>query len=194
METEPAESTRGAATIAREVLDGEPPGAFRPAEPPVAEVLPGPFGEAVKAFDDAVDRAFDTIRGNPTADRIMYGASAVGDFSLLWQIMSVARALRGHEKEAVRLSAALGVESALINIGVKSLFRRTRPEREEHAIHELRKPRSSSFPSGHATSGFMAATLLPAGRPRSKPLWFALAAVVATSRVHVRIHHGSDVA
>lgn len=180
--------------IAREVLDGEPEGAFRPAEPPAAEVLPGRFGEAVKSFDHAVDRAFDTIRGNPTADRVFYGASAVGDFSLIWQIASVATALFGREKEAVRLSASLGAESALINLGVKSLFRRSRPTRTDHAVHGLRKPKSSSFPSGHATSAFMAATLLTTGRPRSRPFWFALAAVVASSRVHVRIHHGSDVA
>ncbi len=204
-ETEPAESTRGAAEIApaestrgaeiaREVLDGEPSGAYRPEPGPAVEVLPGRFGEAVKAFDDAVDRGFDRIRGNPTADRVFYGASAVGDFSLVWQIISVATALTGREREAVRLSVALGGESALINRGVKSLFRRTRPAREEHAVFALRKPRSSSFPSGHATSAFMAATLLSSGRPRSRPLWFALAAVVASSRVHVRIHHGSDVA
>jgi membrane-associated phospholipid phosphatase len=180
--------------IAREVLDGEPEGAFRPEPGPAAEVLPGAFGERVKAFDHAVDRAFDKLRGNPTADRIFYGASAVGDFSLIWQICSVARALTGKEKEAVRLSASLGVESALINLGVKSLFRRTRPVRQEHAVHGLRTPKSSSFPSGHATSGFMAATLLSTGRPRTKVLWFALAAVVASSRVHVKIHHGSDVA
>lgn len=188
------ESTRGAADIAKEVLDGEPPGAFRPEPGPAAEVLPGRFGEAVKAFDDAVDRGFDTIRGNPTADRLFYGASAVGDFSLIWQLASVATALFGREKEAARLSASLGAESALINLGVKSLFRRNRPIRNEHLVHSLRTPRSSSFPSGHATSAFMAATLLTTGRPRSRLFWFSLAAVVASSRVHVRIHHGSDVA
>ena len=194
METEPAESIRGAADLAKEVLDGEPPGAFRPAEPPAAEVLPGRFGEAVKSFDHAVDRAFDSIRGNPAADRLFYGASAVGDFSLIWQIASVATALAGREKEALRLSASLGAESALINLGVKSLFRRSRPIRTEHVVHGLRRPKSSSFPSGHATSAFMAATLLSAGRPRSGPLWYSVATIVAWSRVHVRIHHGSDVA
>ena len=38
----------------------------------------------------------------------------------------------------------------------------------------------------------MAATLL-AERTRVKPLWYALAGVVAASRVHTRIHHASDV-
>jgi undecaprenyl-diphosphatase len=181
--------------VAREALGAEPKDAFRPEPAPAADLLPGRAGEAIKAFDDAVDRAFDRIRGNTVADRVMYGASAVGDFSLIWQICSTVRALQGHEREAVRLSASLGVESALVNLGVKSLFRRSRPVRTEHATHKLRKPKSSSFPSGHATSGFMAATLLSAGRGRgSKLFWFSTAAVVASSRVHVRIHHGSDVA
>jgi undecaprenyl-diphosphatase len=182
------------ADVVSEVMDVEPEGAFRPEPGPAADVLPGRLGDAVKAFDDAVDRQFDRLRGNPVADRVFYGASAVGDFSLIWQIASVAHALAGKEREAVRLSAALGAESAFINLGVKSLFRRTRPVRTEHTTRKLRKPRSSSFPSGHATSGFMAATLLTAGRPRSRWFWFPLAAIVASSRVHVRIHHGSDVA
>jgi undecaprenyl-diphosphatase len=182
------------ADVITAAFDAEPPGAFRPEPGPAAQILPPGLGRAVGAFDDAADALFDRLRGNPVADRVMYGASAVGDFSLLWQIASVTRALRGGEKEAVRLSVALGVESALINVGVKSLFRRTRPAWDQERPHGLRKPRSSSFPSGHATSGFMAATLLSAGRPRSRPFWFALAAIVASSRVHVKIHHASDVA
>jgi undecaprenyl-diphosphatase len=173
--------------VAIEALGAEPPDAVRPPVSPA-------FGPRVQAFDDGADRLFDRLRGNPVADRVMYGASAVGDFSLLWQIASVTRALRGGEKEALRLSVALGVESALVNVGVKSLFRRTRPAWDQERPHGLRKPRSSSFPSGHATSGFMAATLLSAGRPRSRPFWFALATIVASSRVHVKIHHASDVA
>lgn len=185
------------ADLATEALGAEPADAVRPAVTPAAAVLPGRLGERIKAFDDGVDRAFDAIRGNPVADRIMYGASALGDFSLLWHIAGVTRALAGgrlEEREAVRLVGALLIETALINAGVKSLFRRTRPVWDQPRPRGLRTPRSSSFPSGHATSGFMAATLLATGRPKSRPLWFALAAVVASSRIHVRIHHGSDVA
>jgi membrane-associated phospholipid phosphatase len=195
MKAEPGESHHHASDVFTEVFDAEPPDAYRPEPGPAVEVLPGGIGEQVKAFDDAVDRAFDRIRGNPSADRLFYGASAVGDFSLIWQIASVITALRGREREAVRLSASLGAESAFINLGVKSLFRRERPHRVEHDERSLRKPQSSSFPSGHATSGFMAATLLSAGRGKgSKLFWYSLAAIVASSRVHVKIHHGSDVA
>ena len=39
----------------------------------------------------------------------------------------------------------------------------------------------------------MAAAMLSDGR-RAKPAYYALATLVAVSRIHVRIHHASDVA
>lgn len=153
-----------------------------------------PLGPAVAALDDAVDRAWEGLRGHPVADQIFYAASQLGDFSLLWHLLGVTRGLVSDEgiREAARLSAALAVESALVNGAVKSLFRRERPAHAEERPHHLRQPLTSSFPSGHASAAFMAATLL-AERTRVKPLWYALAGVVAASRVHTRIHHASDV-
>jgi undecaprenyl-diphosphatase len=52
---------------------------------------------------------------------------------------------------------------------------------------------TSSFPSGHATSAFCAATLLADGDPHLAPLYYGAATVVALSRIHVKIHHASDV-
>ena len=56
----------------------------------------------------------------------------------------------------------------------------------------MRRPITSSFPSGHATAAFTAATLLSTNA-RNRPVWFAIAGVVAGSRVYVRMHHASDV-
>jgi undecaprenyl-diphosphatase len=56
----------------------------------------------------------------------------------------------------------------------------------------MRRPITSSFPSGHATAAFTAASVL-AHTGRGDALWFALATVVAGSRVYVRMHHASDV-
>ena len=155
------------------------------------------MGRRVRSFDHAVDAMVARhLRGRPAVDRLFYSASALGDFSLLWHLLGTARALgpRGHQRQALRLTVSLGVESVLVNRGVKSLFRRTRPAWEERTHrHQLRRPRSSSFPSGHATSGFLAATLLADGSRRWRSLWFGLATIVAASRVHVGIHHASDV-
>ena len=59
-------------------------------------------------------------------------------------------------------------------------------------LYGLRRPITSSFPSGHATAAFCAATLLSKGS-RAAPLWYVLAAMVASTRVYVRLHHTSDI-
>lgn len=151
---------------------------------------------AIKAFDAAADRRADQLRGNAVADKVMYGASELGDWSLIWHLIGAGQALLpGRDPmTAVRLSAILGAESLLVNGGVKSLFRRTRPVWIDAVPrpHRLRTPRSTSFPSGHASSAFTAATILAQGDPLW-PLYYGVAAVVASSRVYVKIHHASDV-
>ena len=88
---------------------------------------------------------------------------------------------------------ATGIESVVVNAGMKSLFRRRRPRPVEAHPLPFRQPLTSSFPSGHATAAFCAATLL-AENERRAPAYYALASVVALSRIHTKIHHASDVA
>jgi len=153
--------------------------------------------DAAGRFDAAIERAFDLIRGNPTADRVFYAASEAGDFSLLWHTIGTGRVLLpgGRDTDAVRLSALLGVESILVNGLLKSLTARARPveDDKQERPHHLRIPLTSSFPSGHASSAFMAASLLAERDRMLAPLYYGVAAVVAASRIHVRIHHGTDV-
>jgi undecaprenyl-diphosphatase len=158
-------------------------------EPPEAVVT------AVGRLDAVVDDWFDRhLRRHPAADRLMYTVTELADFSLLWHLVGTWRGVvsEQHEREAIRLSVVLGAESTVVNGVLKSLFRRERPVPELTRPHHLRIPLTTSFPSGHASAAFCAATLL-AERSRFPLAWYALAAVVASSRVHVRIHHASDV-
>ncbi len=150
----------------------------------------------VRRFDDVVDGAFDRLRGHRPVDRVFYGASAIGDHGMVWVMLGAIRGLRGdrHWRAALRVGLGVGIESVLVNAGVKSLFRRSRPVAIVERPFPLRIPLTSSFPSGHATSAFCAATLLADGDAHLAPLYFGAATVVALSRVHVRIHHASDVA
>jgi membrane-associated phospholipid phosphatase len=149
----------------------------------------------IDRFDEIVDGAFDHLRGHRAIDRLFYGASAVGDHGMLWVMLGALRGLRGehHWRAAVRVGLGVGIESLVVNLGVKSLFRRSRPVVVEARPFPLRIPLTSSFPSGHATSAFSAATLLADGDPHLAPLYFGAATIVALSRIHVRIHHASDV-
>ncbi len=166
-----------------EALDGE---AFE-------EDVPIGTSPAVEAFDEAVEQIFARLRGNPVADRMFYTASELGNFSILWHALAWAGATskRGRRR-AMRVSVALAVESALVNGPIKSAFNRSRPLAEHDHPHRLRQPLTSSFPSGHASAAVVAAALLSESRRRRWPIW-AIASVVAASRVHVRIHHASDV-
>lgn len=153
----------------------------------------GPFGPAVDRFDAAVDRLFDPLRANPTTDRILYAASALGEFSLIWHTIGAWRGvITRSPRDAVRLSAALGIESLVVNQGIKRAFRRVRPRRDGAGTRHVRQPITSSFPSGHASAAITAAALL-SRRGRGAPLYYGAAALVAASRVHVRMHHASDV-
>ncbi len=148
----------------------------------------------VTAFDASIDGVFAPMRGRSAPDRLFYVASALGDHGLLWHGIGALRGLRSDRDftSAVRLSVALGIESAIVNGPVKSLFERRRPLFDGVRPHHLRQPLTSSFPSGHASAAFCAAVLLADGDPLG-PLYYAAAGVVAASRVHVRIHHPSDV-
>jgi undecaprenyl-diphosphatase len=146
-----------------------------------------------------VDRWFeDHLRGRKLPDAIMYGASALGDHGIIWlglAALQAARSGHGWQRPLVRAAAGLGIESAVVNGPVKWLFRRNRPVHVGPRPLSLRMPRTSSFPSGHATAAFFGAALLRDGDQIWPwwPLYYGAAVVVASSRVHVKIHHASDV-
>ena len=149
---------------------------------------------SIERFDARVDAALDTIR-TPALDRHFYPISSAADHSLVWFAIGAARAVRsGDLRFAARFAAAMGLESALTNGPVKAIFKRGRPAPDtpdDRLPYGLHRPITSSFPSGHATAAFTAAMIL--GDSRRRAPWYALAAVVASSRVYVRMHHASDV-
>lgn len=157
----------------------------------------GHLGTAVAAADERIDALLERVRGNAVTDAVFTTASHVGDFSLVWHAVGVARALAGGRRErrqALALSALLGAESLLVNQGLKRLFRRQRPTASGDERFTVRTPSTTSFPSGHASSAAFAATVLSTWSPRRAPLFAAVAVIVGTSRAYVRIHHASDVA
>lgn len=151
----------------------------------------------MRTFDRAVDGWVDRHR-HPIADRVFYGLSSAADHGLLWAAIGALRQAtgRGRPGSALRLMAVLAVESAFTNGPIKALFRRVRPALDPALTgplpYGLRRPITSAFPSGHATTGFTAAAYLARGDTNGVA-YHLLAAAVAASRVYVRLHHASDV-
>jgi undecaprenyl-diphosphatase len=149
---------------------------------------------AVDALDVRLDAMAGRWRGQPVADAVAYGASALGDHGLIWFLMAVARGRRPGRRRATALWAVVfsGVVAPVVNSGLKSAVGRSRPDPREDDPSPVRVPRSTSFPSGHALAGWCAATLLAEGDPLG-PAFYLVAAAVSASRVHLRQHHASDV-
>lgn len=147
-------------------------------------------------FDDGADRLLEPLRVNRFSKSLFGLASTIGDFSILWHVIGFTRAIGSMDRfnQALALSVTLGVESLIVNQGIKRLFRRERPTTSGDHRFDVRTPSTSSFPSGHASSATVAAILLTSftGAPLAF-VWIALALVVALSRVIVRIHHASDI-
>ena len=92
-------------------------------------------------------------------------------------------------RAAVDGLAAVGVSSAVVNVGLKQLAERTRPDRDSAGVIRPRHtamPRSSSFPSGHSASGFAFATAIGREIPTLAIPLRVLAAAVAYSALSTR--------
>jgi membrane-associated phospholipid phosphatase len=150
--------------------------------------------DVIDTFDRRVDDVAGRLRGNRLADTVAYGASALGDHGLIWFLIALARGTRPGRRRAVAVRAVVfsGVVTPAVNLALKrAVGRRRPPSRWSHPL-PVRVPASASFPSGHALAAWCAATLLADGDPLA-PAYYTLAAVVSGSRVHVGLHHASDV-
>ena len=156
-----------------------------------------PIGRWFGAFDDAADGVLAPLRGKPAADGAAAVLSNLSDYGLVWVLMASWKARRAGSarRRAIAALAISGVASYAVNAGMKALVRRERPsgvhEDEARAL-PVRRPTSSSFPSGHTLAAFSTAVLLPDGGAQSA-LCLGFATAVAASRVHLRDHHASDV-
>jgi len=161
---------------------GHPPGQSR-------------FGPTVDEFDRVADELLERVRGTPLLDGLMTAATDAGEFSMIWHVSGLLRGVvTGRHDQVLALAVGLGLESLIVNQGIKRIFRRPRPTSEGDERFEIRRPLTSSFPSGHASAAaFAATTLIGWDGRRSAPVWCTMAAIVATSRPYVRIHHASDV-
>lgn len=162
----------------------------------------------------ARQRLTDGLRELGAADRAIYAAVAetptealdeplrrlsnAANKSRLWLVFAAVLALAGGRsgrRAAVRGTLAIGVTSAVVNLGVKPIWSRQRPDRADAKVpgqRYVRMPASGSFPSGHSASAFAFASAIGRERP-----WLGLglrflAAAVAFSRVHTGVHYPGD--
>ncbi len=135
----------------------------------------------------------------PALDRAMARLSHAADYSRL--SLASAALLAGTGGPRGRRAAGFGLASvaitaSLVNLAVKPLGRRRRPDREIAQVpvaRHVRMPASTSFPSGHTAAAFAFATGAGHAHPAAAIPLRALAALVAYSRIHTGVHYPGDV-
>jgi membrane-associated phospholipid phosphatase len=150
------------------------------------------------AVDQAVYRA---VAATPTAalDGHMRRLSTAANRSRLWLAIAAIIALLGGRRgrrAALEGVVSIGVTSATVNLAMKSLHRRPRPDRLQPGPfpdRHVSMPASSSFPSGHAASAFAFAYAVGRHLPGLAVPIRLLAAAVSYSRVHTGVHYPGDV-
>src|ERR1700742_2995005 len=96
---------------------------------------------------------------------------------------------------AVAGMTSVAVTATVVNVAVKPLARRRRPDRLAHEVPIARQvpmPSSRSFPSGHAAAAFAFAGGAGAVVPAVSLPLHALAGLVAYSRIHTGVHYPLD--
>jgi len=146
----------------------------------------------MRAIDDAVNAAFEPLRGNPQADHAAAVVSNLADYGLIWVALAAvkARRLGPDRRRAVVALATAGFSSLIVSRVVKAAVERQRPD--DHLTATVRTPSSSSFPSGHTLAAFCTAFVL-ADSDTQTAANVGFAAAVAASRVHLKAHHPTDV-
>ena len=151
----------------------------------------------------AVDRAvYRAVADTPTPqlDAHVRRLSNAANYSRLWLGIAGAMAVLGRERgrrAALEGVLAIGATSAAVNLGIKPLARRRRPDRASPNPNNARfvsMPKSTSFPSGHAASAFAFAYAVGRHVPGLAVPIRLLAGGVAYSRVHTGVHYPGDVA
>ena len=153
---------------------------------------------AFKPAREVDERVFDAVAlwHSPLLDRTMPELSIVATKSRLWMGIAALLAIFGGAKgrrTAIEGMVAIGVNSFVVNIPLKSAVRRKRPADEVPEGRRLAKPESYSFPSGHTASAAAFSGIVGRAYPK---LWLpinGLAAMVGFSRVYTGVHFPGDV-
>lgn len=145
---------------------------------------------------DSATRVWLTTHHHPLADLLMVGLSVIGRGGAVW--IAIGLVLVALDRRRLRgVAAAIGalvLALVMVDLVIKPLVGRARPF-ETAAVTRVidRRPLTASFPSGHAATAVAGAMTLSRLWPAGRPVLWALAMLIALSRIYVGVHYPLDV-
>lgn len=150
---------------------------------------------ALQNIDETILFFIQNHLKNPVLDRVMVFFSSIGNAGFLWLLIAIILLLqKRYQKCGITLIIALTLASFLGNEVFKPLFGRVRPCNKFPEVELLiNRLHTASFPSGHTMAAFTSATVLYCYQRRYGLLAFAVAGMIAFSRLYLFVHYPSDV-
>jgi undecaprenyl-diphosphatase len=145
---------------------------------------------------DAALRGWFTSHHAAWLDTVMLAFSDIGQAGTAWFILGTVATLENRRRggRLWQLGLAILLAYVLVDLVLKPSIARSRPY---DVLMDIRvvgaRPVTYSFPSGHACSSFAGAWVLTLMWVRVAPLIWALAALIAFSRVYIGVHYPIDV-
>ena len=144
---------------------------------------------------------------NPITNPIMYGITSLGNGGIFWIILAAAMLLifpKKYRKVGLSMAIALILSLILCNGIMKHLWARPRAfwvegqnfvvgDQFENLYGIFQSIHDYSFPSGHSSASFAAATAIFMWRKKEGTAALILAALIAVSRLYLTVHYPSDV-
>ena len=133
---------------------------------------------------------------NPILNSVMVGITKLGDGGTIWIAATLVLLFFKKTRKVGIISVAALLGTVLINNGcLKLLVQRLRPFYTFQEIQILvPTPREFSFPSGHTSSAFAAATVFYRKLPKEIGISaVVLAGLIGFSRIYVGVHYPTDV-
>src|SRR4051794_39463078 len=149
-----------------------------------------------RTWDARLHALVGAIPASP-ADRWLRRLSNTANHGRIWLAIAVLLGLKkgSLRRGAIRGLGSLSVSSLLVNVVLKRIFGRVRPDMANLQTNRRlrREPGTLSFPSGHAASAAAFAAGVAMENSLAGTALAPVAAAVGYSRVHVGVHYPGDV-
>jgi undecaprenyl-diphosphatase len=145
---------------------------------------------------DAALRAWLTWLHAPWLDALMFQFSLTGQAGFIWLVIAAFAAWHRPSlaPQLWQLVLAIALCYFLVDDVLKPGIARARPFDAIDAVRVVGyRPRTYSFPSGHSASAFAGAFIVSLMLPRARGWIWALAVLIACSRVYIGVHYPLDV-
>lgn len=149
---------------------------------------------ATTDFELSILETIREVFAHPDMETILTAVSRLGDFGFIWIAVSVVLLLyAGTRRTGATMLTALLFGYLVCNLTLKPLVERLRPCDIVEGMALISCPSDFSFPSGHTTSAFAAATALAILHPKAGAVALFFAALMAFSRLYLFVHFPSDI-